>query len=104
MKRQFLPSILSLLALAACATPESRIRTNLIDLGFERQQAACMADQVADRLSGSQIKTLARLAGMTEKRMGDMTIRDLSRLLANDGNAELITIFARAGLGCAIMG
>ena len=79
MNKPFLPLSLVLLSLAACATPENRIRTSLIDIGFERNQATCMADQVADRLTGSQLKSLAKLAGLTERRMGDMTIGEFSR-------------------------
>jgi len=103
MRASALVAGLSLMALSACSTPESRIRSSLIKIGLPRDTAACMADNVASKLSVQQIRTLSRLSGMSERRIGDMTIGEFSRLLTRSGNAEMVAIFARAGAGCTIM-
>lgn len=92
------------LALSACSTPESRVRSSLVNIGLPEPTARCMADNVASRLSSQQINTLARMAGMSERRLGNMTVAEFTRLLARSDNAEMLGIFARAGVGCAVMG
>jgi hypothetical protein len=50
MKRAMLVPAIAL-ALGACATPETRIRTALTDAGLSKPIAGCMADRMVDRLS-----------------------------------------------------
>ena len=50
MKRAALVALIAL-ALSACATPETRVRTALMDAGLSQPIAACMADRMVDRLS-----------------------------------------------------
>lgn len=104
MRLSILAAGLSLLTLSACATPESRIRSSLIEIGLPRDTAACMADNVASKLSLQQIRTLSRLSGMSERKIGAMTVGEFSRLLTRSGNAEMVAIFTRSGVGCAVMG
>ena len=50
MKAALLVPIVAL-ALAGCATPETRIRTALTEAGLSKPVASCMADRMVDRLS-----------------------------------------------------
>lgn len=104
MRLPILVAGLCLLTLGACSTPESRVRSSLINIGLPEGAATCMADNVASRLSSQQIRTLSRMSGMSESRLGDMTIGEFTRLLARSDNAEMVALFARAGVGCAVMG
>ena len=52
---------LTALPLTACATPETRLRTGLIEAGLCEPLAACMADRMVDRLSLMQLRRLADL-------------------------------------------
>lgn len=104
MRIPILAAGLCLLTLGACSTPESRVRSSLINIGLPEATATCMADNVASRLSSQQIRTLSRLSGVSERRIGDMTIGEFTRLLARSDNAEMVALFARAGVGCAVMG
>lgn len=51
MKRAALPLALLALALAGCATPETRLRTGLNNAGLSKAMSACMAERMVDRLS-----------------------------------------------------
>src|SRR3546814_18017798 len=66
--------LLSLLALAACATPETRVRNSLLKAGLSEPMAACMAGRMVDRLSLAQLRRLSSLSSIKERTMQDMTI------------------------------
>lgn len=104
MRLSILAAGMCVLVLGACSTPESRVRSSLINIGLPEASATCMADNVASRLSTQQIQTLSRMSGMSERRIGDMAIGEFTRMLARSDNAEMVAIFARAGVGCAVMG
>jgi len=48
-------------ALAACATPEARLRTGLVDAGLPQPLADCMAGRMVDRLSLMQLRRMSDL-------------------------------------------
>ena len=52
---------LSLILLAACAAPETRLRTGLVEAGLSEPLAACMAERMADRLSLIQLRRMGDL-------------------------------------------
>ena len=93
---------LPLLALVACATPESRVRTALIDAGLPRPVASCMAQRMVDRLSLGQLQRLSRLSGLDEQQIGQLTVREFLRRTAALGDPQILTVVTTAGLGCAI--
>ncbi len=63
-----------LMTLAACSTPEARMRAGLVDAGIDQQTAGCMADRMVHRLSLQQLRRLADL-GKAERS------RDLDQFL-----------------------
>ena len=58
MKRLALISVMGALMLAGCATPETRLRTGLIDAGLSQRVAGCMAERMVDRLSLLQLRRI----------------------------------------------
>lgn len=105
MMRTALLAGLSALALGACATSyESRIQANLMDAGLSRPMARCMAERMVDRLSTTQLRSLARLSGLREREIGAMRVDDFLRRTRSLVDAEVYVVMARAGLGCAIAG
>jgi hypothetical protein len=104
MRLPILAAGLGLLALGACSTPESRVRSSLINIGLPEATATCMAGNVASRLSSEQIQTLSRMSGMSERRIGGMAMGEFTRMLVRSDNAEMAAVLARAGVGCAVMG
>lgn len=103
MRLPILVAGLCVLALGACSTPESRVRSSLIKIGLPAGAATCMADNVASRLTSRQIRALSRMSGVSERGIGRMTIGEFTRLVARSENAEMAAMFARAGVGCAVM-
>lgn len=64
----------ALLMLAACSTPEARMRAGLVDAGIDQQTAACMADRMVHRLTLPQLRRLSDI-GKAERS------RDLDQFL-----------------------
>lgn len=93
---------LPLLVLSACATPETRVRTALIDAGLPRPIATCMAQRMVDRLSLGQLQRLSHLSGLNERTIGQMSIREFIRKVDALGDPQILTVVTTAGLGCAI--
>ncbi len=74
MKSKLIAAALSAALLSSCATPESRLRTGLIDAGLSRPMASCMAQRMADRLSLLQMKRLGGLAKLKDQRLGQVSL------------------------------
>jgi len=107
MKRNLMLPVAATLALAACASPEVRIAQKLMDYGLSRSTATCMADQLEDRLSNRQLKTLANLTsdiGREGRDLRNMTVRELADRVRRTGDPELFAVLTRAGVGCAVLG
>src|SRR3546814_15460068 len=60
------PALLLGLALAGCATPESKVRSRLIGLGVSPPMAGCMADRMVDRRSSAPLRRLGELGGLAK--------------------------------------
>lgn len=101
---RILPSLMSLLALAACATPspEARIRSKLLEMGLSRPVASCMAERLVDRLSPAQLHKLASLSKLKGADLHTMTVDDFLRRARALGDSEILRVVASAGIGCAI--
>lgn len=54
-------ALVLLLAVAACALPEARLRAGLINAGLSQPLAACMAERMVDRLSLAQLRRIGDL-------------------------------------------
>jgi hypothetical protein len=101
-KMRFALLMVPLLALAACATPETRVRTALIDAGVSRPVASCMAQRMVNRLSLGQLQKLSRLSGISTAQIGQLSVGELLRRTRALGDPEVLTVVTTAGLGCAI--
>ena len=105
MKFLVLPTaLLPLLALAACATPESRVQTALMDAGISRPVAGCMAERMVDRLSIDQLRQIKSLSKLGGRSVEAMSIAELLHRVRALGDPEILAVVSRAGLGCAIAG
>src|SRR3546814_8613048 len=93
--------LLSLLALAACATPETRVRNSLLKAGLSEPMAACMAGRMVDRLSLAQPRRLSSLSSIKERTMQDMTIDEFIYRIRALHDPEILEVVASSGLHCA---
>ena len=97
MKRVALAS-LTLLALSACATPETRIRSALMDAGLSKPIAACMAD----RISLVQLNRLNGLKKLHGQDMRKLTLEEFLRRTRSLQDPEILSVATSSGLICAI--
>ncbi len=101
MKRIALVGILSL-ALSACATPETRVRTALTDAGLSQPIAACMADRMVDRLSLIQLNKLNGLKKLRRQDMRKVTVEEFLRRTRALQDPEILGVATSSGLICAV--
>ena len=97
-------ALLAASALSACATPEARLRTGLMDAGLSQPMASCMAQRMTDRLSVTQLRRLSALA-----KTGDLDPRRTSydRLIQHIralGDPEILQVTGAAAIGCSLAG
>lgn len=107
MKLQMILPLAVVATIAACAAPEHRISQRLMDYGFDRSTATCVGDELEDRLSNRQLRTLADLVtGLSRdgRDIRNMTVRELADHVRRSGDPELFATLTRAGIGCAVLG
>ena len=103
-RRALVGLFLGLLAAGCAASKEARIRMGLVDLGLPEQQAACMARDMAPRVSAAQLRRLQealRLSPDEAARLGPRAALERLRVLEDPA---LVEIAVRAGLACLIRG
>ena len=102
MKPIALVSLTLLLALSACATPETRIRIALTNAGLSKPIAACMADRMVDRLSLVQLNRLNGLKKLHGQDMRKLTLEEFLRRTRSLQDPEILSVATSSGLICAI--
>lgn len=100
MKRTI--SLAAVLALAACATPETRVRTALLDAGLPPPIAGCMADRMVDRLSLIQLNKLSGLKKLRQRDMRSLSVEEFLRRTRSLQDAEILGVVTSSGLVCAL--
>ncbi len=96
-------AVLSLLivSLAACATPETRLRTGLVNAGLSQSIAACMADRMVDRLSLLQLRRLGSLASLRDKNAGDLSLNQFLHKVRALKDPEILAVTTSSAALCA---
>ncbi|OYW88295.1 MAG: hypothetical protein B7Z20_02905 [Sphingobium sp. 32-64-5] len=89
------------LGLSACASPENRLRTRLIDAGLPDRTASCMAEYMTDRLSLTQLRRLQSLASVPRVDYRRITLAEYLHKVRALQDAELIAVTGKAALRCA---
>lgn len=105
MKPVAIATFAATLALSACASPEVRIETRLVEAGFSQGRASCIAEELTDRLSIGQLKRLSDVAKTisNERRIRELTIGEFAQRVAYIGDPEIIAAVTRAGIGCTLL-
>lgn len=95
--------LLPLLGLAACSTPEAKVRNSLMKAGLSAPMASCMAERMVDRLSLAQLRRLSSLSSLKERDMREMTIDEFIYRTRALQDPEILQVVASSGLRCAIV-
>jgi hypothetical protein len=90
------------LALAACATPETRIRGALTDAGLSKPIAGCMADRMVNRLSLFQLNKLNGLKKLQGKKASQISIEEFVKRTKALQDPEILGVVSSSGVICAI--
>ncbi len=88
--------------LAACATPETRVRSGLMRAGLSEPVSACMADRMVDRLSLGQLGKLNGLGKLQKVKPGDVSINEFVKQTRALQDPEIITVVTSSGVICAL--
>jgi ABC-type molybdenum transport system ATPase subunit/photorepair protein PhrA len=94
--------LVAVLALSACATPETRVRTALIDAGLSKPIATCMADRMVDRLSLIQLNKLRGLKKLRDKNMQELSVGEFLKRTRSLQDPEILGVVTSSGLICAV--
>jgi hypothetical protein len=91
------------LLLSACASfsPESRVRSGLIEAGLSPDMAACMAPRMADRLSILQLRRLQSLGTIRNSHSGRTGLDALLHKLRALQDPEIVAVSSSAAIACA---
>lgn len=100
MKRTI--AVVLVLALSACATPETRVRTALMDAGLSKPISACMADRMVDRLSLIQLNKLSGLKKMRGQDMRKLSVDEFLKRTRSLQDPEILSVVTSSGLICAV--
>lgn len=90
-----------LLLLAGCATPEARLRTGLIDAGLGQPMAACLADQMVNHLSITQLRRLGSLGSLRDDRANDLTMERFLHHVRALKDPEILGVSIRSAARCS---
>lgn len=88
--------------LAACATPETRLRTGLVNAGLPQPTAACMADYMIHRLSLVQLRRLQSLSTVGDVDYRRVTVDQYLHKVRALKDPEILTVTGKAALTCAL--
>jgi hypothetical protein len=98
------PLLLLLFAIAGCASPESRLRSGLIEAGLSSKQSTCMARDMEGKLSLGQLVRISSLGKLKENQVKDMSFKQFLHNVRALQDPEIVSIASSAALGCAILG
>tara|TARA_R110002033_G_scaffold16466_1_gene45630 strand:- start:718 stop:1032 length:315 start_codon:yes stop_codon:yes gene_type:complete len=94
--------VIALSALAACATPETRVRNGLMSAGLSAPVSTCMADRMVDRLSLGQLRKLSDLGKLKNRDPGEITLKEFVRETRSLQDPEILGVVTSSGLICAV--
>jgi hypothetical protein len=94
--------VTALSTLAACATPETRVRKGLMSAGLSAPVSACMADRMVDRLSLGQLNKLNGLGKLKKHKPGDVTFNQFVKQTRSLQDPEIVGVVTSSGVICAV--
>lgn len=94
-------SLALIATLAACATPETRVRKGLISAGLSEPMSRCMAGRMIDRLSLLQIRKLDGLGKLRKQDAGDISFNEFVKRTKGLQDPEILGVVSSSGVICA---
>lgn len=94
--------LVPLIALAACATPETRLRNGLQDAGLSPPMASCMADDMVNELSITQLRRIQSLGSLKDDRLSDLSVTEFLHKVRALRDPEILAVTSMAAGTCAL--
>lgn len=91
-----------LFLLSGCASPERQLRTGLTDAGLPAGVAACMASDMTDRLSVSQLLKLRSLSRVGRLDPARTSIERYLHQVRALRDPEILAVTTRAAARCTL--
>lgn len=88
--------------LTSCASPETRVRSALVNAGLSKPIAACMAERMVDRLSLWQLNKLRGLKKLDSSEVGDLSYKEFLKRTRSLQDPEILGVVTSSGAICAI--
>lgn len=88
--------------LAACATPETRVKRGLMSAGLSEPISTCMAERMVDRLSLAQLNKLGGLGKLHKQSPGDISFNEFAKRTKSLRDPEIVGVVTSSGLICAV--
>ncbi len=90
------------LALASCATPETRVKNALVEAGLSEPVSACMADRMVDRLSLLQLNKLRGLKKLRDADAQKLSVSEFLKRTKSLQDPEILGVVTSSGVVCAL--
>lgn len=95
-------SVALIAVLAACATPETRVRKGLMSVGLSEPISRCMAGRMVDRLSLGQLNKLNGLGKLRKRDPGDISFNEFVKQTRSLRDPEIVGVVTSSGVICAV--
>jgi hypothetical protein len=101
MRALFMVAVASML-LSACVPVVKRneLRSELRDAGFSVEQAQCLSDEIAPRLSIRELQELGRYVEAVKASLRELPVPLAMVRIVNDANPRIVGVVADAGKTC----
>ena len=106
LSKGYVLCISSVVLLASCVNPSSKITSELTRFGIDQNRAQCVGDRLEANLSIGQLQQLgkaARAYGRDDKTPGRLTVSDLVRVSSELPDAKVPIEVGKAALGCGVL-
>jgi hypothetical protein len=91
-----------LIIVSGCASPQTQLQRGLIDAGLPKNQSACMADRMVDKLSLIQLRRMSSLGNFKDETLRGMSSDRFMHNIRALKDPEILSVTTRAAIGCAI--
>ena len=93
-----------LLLLAGCSSPQTQIRSALLDAGLSKPMASCMAIRMADQLSYAQLWKLRDLKNLKSSDARSLSVEEFMKNSKSLQDPKIMAVITKSGVICAITG
>jgi len=88
--------------LTSCATPETRLRSALVNAGLSKPVSACMAERMVGRLSIWQLNKLRGLQKLNDADAEALSVNEFVKHTKSLRDPEILSVVTTSGVICAI--